>query len=151
VAFASLAHGCGSLLVANRSLARARSLCRTLRARFPAADLAAVSPGGPGWPDAVASAGVIVNTTPLGGSPGDPLPVPAAALRRGQTVMDIVYRPRLTPLLLAADAAGARGVDGLQMLLRQGALAFALWTGRAAPLAVMRRALAAAARRERPA
>jgi shikimate dehydrogenase len=151
VAFASLACGCGSLLVANRSPARARSLCRTLSAQLPAASIAPVPPGGAGWLDAVAGAGVIVNTTPLGGRPGDPLPVPAAALRRGQTVMDIVYRPRLTPLLLAARAAGARSVDGLQMLLRQGALAFTLWTGREAPVAVMRRALAAAARRERPA
>jgi shikimate dehydrogenase len=59
--------------------------------------------------------------------------------------MDIVYRPRRTPLLVAAAAAGARTVDGLQMLLHQGALAFELWTGRAAPLASMRRALYAAA------
>ena len=56
--------------------------------------------------------------------------------------MDIVYRPRRTPLLAAAAAAGARTVDGLQMLLHQGALAFTLWTGRQAPLAAMRRALA---------
>jgi shikimate dehydrogenase len=91
-----------------------------------------------------------VNTTPSGGRPDDPLPVPQAALRRGQTVMDIVYRPRRTPLLIAAKTAGARTVDGLPMLLHQGALAFTLWTGRAAPSAVMRRALAvAAARAER--
>jgi shikimate dehydrogenase len=53
-------------------------------------------------------------------------------------------------LLIAAKAAGARTVDGLQMLLHQGALAFTLWTGLAAPSDLMRRALAvAAARAER--
>ena len=93
----------------------------------------------------VGAAGVVVNTTPLGGGPGDPLPVPREALRRGQTVMDIVCQSRPTPLLMAARAAGARSVDGLQMLLHQGALACSLWTGREAPLATMRRALAVAA------
>ncbi len=150
VSFACLDGGCRSLLIANRSGARARSLCRTLRVNFPAADIAAVSTGEPDWPRRAEACGVVVNTTPLGGRPDDPPPVPLAALRRGQTVMDIVYRPRRTPLLIAAKAAGARTVDGLQMLLHQGALAFAHWTGREAPSAVMRRALAvAAARAER--
>jgi shikimate dehydrogenase len=145
VAFACLARGCRSLLIANRSGARAQSLRRTLRANFPAADIAAVATGGPDWARRVGACGVIVNTTPLGGRPDDAPPVPPAALRRGQTVMDIVYRPRRTPLLIAASAAGARTVDGLQMLLHQGALAFTLWTGREAPSDVMRRALAVAA------
>jgi shikimate dehydrogenase len=150
VAYACLARGCRSLLVANRSGARARSLCRALRVKFPMADVTAVASGGPEWPSRVAACNVVVNTTPPGGRADDPLPVPQTALRRGQTVMDIVYRPRRTPLLIAAKAAGARTVDGLQMLLHQGALAFSLWTGRAAPSAVMRRALAvAAARAER--
>jgi shikimate dehydrogenase len=149
-AFACLSRGCRSLLIANRSGARARSLCRALRVKFPAADIAAVATGGPDWSGQARACGVVVNTTPSGGGPDDPLPVPQAALRRGQTVMDIVYRPRRTPLLIAAKAAGARTVDGLQMLLHQGALAFTLWTGLAAPSDLMRRALAvAAARAER--
>jgi len=150
VAFACLARGCRSLLIANRSAARARSFCRALRVNFPAADIDAVATGGPDWASRVGACGVVVNTTPLGGRPDDPLPVPPAALRRGQTVVDIVCCPRRTPLLIAASAAGARTVDGLQMLLHQGALAFSLWTGREAPSTVMRRALSlAAARAER--
>jgi shikimate dehydrogenase len=149
-ALACLSRGCRSLLIANRSGARARSLCRALRVNFPAADIAAVPIGGPDWSDRAGACGVVVNTTPSGGNPDEPLPVPQAALRRGQTVMDIIYRPRRTPLLIAAKAAGARTVDGLQMLLHQGALAFTLWTGLAAPSDLMRRALAvAAARAER--
>jgi shikimate dehydrogenase len=55
-------------------------------------------------------------------------------------VVDFVYRSGSTPLLAAARAHGARTLDGLEILLAQGALSFELWTGRRAPLEVMRRA-----------
>ncbi|MGO9322632.1 MAG: shikimate dehydrogenase [Solirubrobacteraceae bacterium] len=61
-------------------------------------------------------------------------------------VVDLVYRSGSTPLLAAARAHGARTVDGLDVLVAQGALSFELWTGRTAPLEVMRRA----AREEHP-
>jgi shikimate dehydrogenase len=53
-------------------------------------------------------------------------------------VVDLVYRSGSTPLLAAARAHGARTVDGLEVLVAQGALSFELWTGRPAPLEVMR-------------
>ena len=55
-------------------------------------------------------------------------------------VVDLVYRSGPTPLLAAARAHGAGTVDGLQVLVAQGALSFELWTRRPAPLEVMRRA-----------
>jgi shikimate dehydrogenase len=55
-------------------------------------------------------------------------------------VVDMVYREGSTELLAAARAHGARTLDGLEILVAQGALSFELWTGRAAPLEVMRRA-----------
>lgn len=55
-------------------------------------------------------------------------------------VVDFVYRSASTQLLAAAKAHGARTLDGLEILLAQGALSFELWTGRKAPLEVMRRA-----------
>ena len=54
-------------------------------------------------------------------------------------VIDLVYRDGPTPLLAAARRAGAVSVDGLEMLLAQGALSFELWTGKQAPLEAMRR------------
>lgn len=59
------------------------------------------------------------------------------------TVVDLVYRPRVTAVLARARERGLRTVDGLGMLLHQGALAFELWTHLPAPLAVMREALEA--------
>jgi shikimate dehydrogenase len=55
-------------------------------------------------------------------------------------VVDLVYRDTATPLLVAARAAGAHTVDGLEILIAQGALSFELWTGQQAPRAVMLRA-----------
>jgi shikimate dehydrogenase len=55
-------------------------------------------------------------------------------------VVDFVYRADPTPLLAAARAHGAGTVDGLEILVAQGALSFELWTGREAPRDVMRRA-----------
>jgi shikimate dehydrogenase len=55
-------------------------------------------------------------------------------------VIDMVYRSGSTPLLAAARAHGLRTLDGLEILLAQGALSFELWTGRQAPMDVMRRA-----------
>ncbi|HEY3316505.1 MAG TPA: hypothetical protein VGL40_14675, partial [Bacillota bacterium] len=53
-------------------------------------------------------------------------------------VLDLVYGREPTPLLQAAGAAGCRVVDGREVLVAQGAASFTLWTGRAAPLEIMR-------------
>jgi shikimate dehydrogenase len=72
------------------------------------------------------------------------LPIDAALLRPGQVVADLVYHPRRTPLLLAASERGCRIVDGLGMLVHQGARQFTLWTGVEAPREIMRAAAEAA-------
>lgn len=67
--------------------------------------------------------------------------LPLAALPDHATVMDLVYTPRETTVLRAAQARGLRTVDGTGMLVHQGALAFTRWTGRPAPVEAMRAAL----------
>jgi len=62
-----------------------------------------------------------------------------AFLRRDLLVAELVYNPPETPLLRAARIRGARTVNGLPMLVYQGAAAFELWTGRPAPIELMRR------------
>ena len=71
-------------------------------------------------------------------------PLPAEILARfapDTVVFDMIYNPTQTQLLCQARILGLRAVNGLPMLLHQGALAFTLWTGQPAPLEVMRSAL----------
>ncbi len=86
---------------------------------------------------------LVLNATSLGLNPGDASPLDESqfALKQARAVYDMIYRPAETPLLQAARAAGCKTANGLGMLLHQGAKAFEIWTGRAAPLDVMRRAL----------
>jgi shikimate dehydrogenase len=86
-------------------------------------------------------AAVLINATPVGMAPdADAIPIDPRLLGRFQLVMDIVYRPLETRLLREAKARGAATIDGLQMLIHQGAAQFELWTGRTAPVATMARA-----------
>jgi len=73
--------------------------------------------------------------------PFKPLPLDADDLARYECVVDLVYTETETALVEAARARGARVVDGRELLVRQGALSFELFTGRAAPIELMRRAL----------
>ncbi len=86
---------------------------------------------------------LIVNATPIGMWPAvdaspwpNGVPFPTNAL-----AFDLIYNPGRTRFMAQAEQAGARSINGLAMLLYQGAAAFELWTGCTAPLAVMRAAL----------
>ncbi len=95
-------------------------------------------------PDAVAGADLLVNATPVGMG-GDPtLPVDPSRLGPGQVVVDLVYDPVETPLLVAAREHGAMPVNGLGMLVHQAAHAFRRWTGEDPPVEVMSAAAVAA-------
>jgi shikimate dehydrogenase len=86
---------------------------------------------------------LIVNTTTVGLHGEDPfaqLPLRRDGFVPGQTVLDMVYGNAPSTLLAAAAAAGAEVVDGLEVLVQQGALSLSLWTGREAPVGVMRAA-----------
>ncbi len=115
----------------NRTAARAEGLCADLGGR------AVVGPEQGAYD-------LIVNTTAVGLGGEDPfeeLPLQAAGFVPGQLVVDMVYGDGSAPLLGAAAAAGATTIDGLEILVRQGALSLEIWTGREAPLDVMRAAV----------
>lgn len=86
-------------------------------------------------------AGLLVNATPLGMKEGDPLPIDKGLLKGRLLAYDLIYNPPESRLLKAAKEAGCRISNGLGMLLYQGAASFEIWTGRKAPLEVMREAL----------
>ncbi len=75
-------------------------------------------------------ADVLINATSAGMHPHDEVsPIPKRILRKGMTVMDIVYHPLRTRLLREAEEQGCLTIDGLEMLAHQGAAQFEIWTG----------------------
>jgi shikimate dehydrogenase len=86
--------------------------------------------------EAVATAALVVNATPLGMA-GERLPGAFHHLTPGQIALDLVYRPPETPFLRSAREAGAETVHGVGMLVAQAAVSYRLWTGREAPTATM--------------
>jgi len=114
----------------NRTALRAEHLCEELGGT-PVSD-----PEQPAY-------GLIVNTTAVGLRGEDPfaeLPLNEAGFAAGQTVVDLVYGERSSPLLSAAGSAGATTIDGIEVLVRQGALSLRMWTEQDPPLDTMRTA-----------
>ncbi len=141
VAMQCAANGAKRLTLINRSVEKLQSLHDALAAIYPR-NLLTCSP----WEDAALAqaldaSDLIVNCSALGMQPGDPSPISAALLARRHLLYDTIYTAGQTPLMLAAEAAGARSANGLSMLLHQGALSFEIWFQRPAPLEVMRAAL----------
>jgi shikimate dehydrogenase len=115
--------------------AKAEAVGQEIRKRHPRVKVVVGFPQGP--------VDLLLNATPLGLKPGDVSPLAGTpfVLSQARAVYDMVYNPPETALLKAAKAAGCKTANGLGMLLHQGAKAFEIWTGKPAPLAVMRRAL----------
>jgi len=98
-----------------------------------------------GYPEVrefLSDAELVVNATSIGLNMDDSeLLIDVNVLPITTLVMDMIFNPPFTPLLRAAMAHGCQVLNGLSMLLYQGALAFELWTGRPAPIEVMQKAL----------
>jgi shikimate dehydrogenase len=132
VVWALLQAGAADVLVWNRTPERASALARQLGARATGPQTAVEVPE------------IVVNCTSVGlageVAPFKALPVRADDLGAGSLVVDLVYRDGGTRFLEAARTRGADVVDGLEILVAQGAASFEGWTGRAAPRRVMREA-----------
>ena len=151
VAYGLAEAGCASVVILNRTVAKAEELASVMASFFPQCQMQADA-----LPDGIAAhaqhADLIINCTSVGMTPNvDGLPwderVP---FQPQQTVYDLIYNPSLTRLQRVAARAGAQAIGGLGMLIWQGAIALELWTGQAAPVDVMTQAVEAAmARRPR--
>ncbi len=139
---------CERLVLVNRTLEKANALTEQLRPLFsgprllgPSARIEAVAWDESAMRTQLADIDLIVNATPLGMNPSNPTPIPARLIAPHHIVFDCVYEPSKTALLRAAEEAGARGANGLSMLLYQGARSFSIWFNRDAPIEAMRAAL----------
>ncbi|HEB73382.1 MAG TPA: shikimate dehydrogenase, partial [Nitrospirae bacterium] len=133
-------HDCSQLTIANRTEAKAVEIANGLNSSN--ADVTAIGLGSNKLVDSIKTADIIINTTSMGMEGAAPEPPPGIeGVCKGQLVVDIVYRPLDTPLLKKAKALGAGTLDGLWMLIHQGARSFGLWTGEKFPVEPIREKL----------
>jgi shikimate dehydrogenase len=135
VVLALAAAGAGSVAVLNRSPAPGATA-----AALAGAVGSVVGPAEGARRAVVQAADLVVNATPVGmsgGGAGSTWPVDPGWLHDGQVAADLIYAPRPTRWLVEAQAAGARAVDGLGMLVHQAAAQITLWTGMEAPVEAM--------------
>jgi shikimate dehydrogenase len=140
--------GCDSLTLVNRDAVRAQRLFRELTplvaGRFPIRqmnwDLSALD-------KTLKDTDLLIHGTSLGLKEKDPSIIPEEHLNPPMRIYDTLYRKDLTPLVQAGRKRGCLAIDGLGMLLHQGALSFELWSKQPAPLEPMRAALEQVANR----
>ncbi len=145
--------GCDRLVIANRTEATAKALAKETAPLFRAGfDFASPSrvKSIPMDPEVIAKElleiDLLVNTTSVGLKSEEPPLLTARQIPEHLMVYDTIYRPARTALIQEAEKAGAKTANGLSMLLHQGAESFQIWTGRAAPLDLMRQSLVQAAK-----
>jgi shikimate dehydrogenase len=130
------------ITVVNRDVERAEELLDRMKSHTNTIKTAATTY--PGAETAIGEADLVINATPLGMKAGDPCPIPAEWLHSGQVVFDMVYgTAEQTAFVTCGKAVGATTLDGLGMLVCQGATAVDIWNDSAqtrTPRDVMRKA-----------
>lgn len=132
-----LALGGAKVTIANRTVERAEELAQNV-----ASVGHAVGCGLEELPGLAADSNIVINTTSVGMHPNtDQTLLTSDMMHPGQVIFDLVYNPLRTRLLREAEKAGAITVDGVRMLVLQGAESFRIWTGVEPPVDVMERAV----------
>ena len=128
------------LVILNRTSEKAEKLAEVLRKKFnKKVKGGAIS--SEVLTEELEDADILVNATSVGMHPNvNKSPVPKSSLRPDLCVMDIIYSPLETKLVLDAKAVGTKIVSGLEMLIFQGAVSFEIWTNCPAPVEVMKKA-----------
>lgn len=129
------AEGVNELFLVNRTRSKADQIAAEIKKQFPRVLVLTDYPK--------TEVDLVLNATSLGLKAEDALPFDekSFALKQAKFAYDMIYRPVETPFLKAAKAAGCRTANGLGMLLYQGAKALEIWSGKTAPISVMRAAL----------
>ncbi|HEY2330112.1 MAG TPA: shikimate dehydrogenase, partial [Verrucomicrobiae bacterium] len=129
------AENVAELFLVNRTASKAEEIVGEIKKQFPAVKVSV------GYPKSAVD--LLLNATSLGLKMDDasPLDEKQFPLKQARAVHDMIYRPAETLLLKNAKAAGLKTANGIGMLVHQGAKAFEIWTGRPAPVDVMRRAV----------
>jgi len=145
IVYALLSHGCKHIVILNRTKIKALKLASSFQSSFPGAIIEADDL----TRDAIMRAmprDLIINATSLGLKESEAeMPwFDNIAFRPDQVAYDIIYNPKITAFLRFAAAGKAKIINGLGMLVHQGALSFTIWTGQTPPIAAMKEAASSA-------
>jgi len=139
VAFGLASEGAASIYVYDIVSSKSRELARALRRS--AGDCRIKSCAKRDIGTSIKDCGLLVNCTPLGMRKKDPLPIDPKLIHSGLCLYDLIYTPLETRLVKIAKKKRIRSVNGLGMLLYQGAAAFKLWMRKSPPVSLMHKAL----------
>jgi len=138
VATTLAAGGAESICVVDKVRKKANKLSKELKKNFSKCKVKVVSGN---WKRYIENSNLLINATPIGMKKKDALLVKPEYLHKGLKVYDLVYNVPKTKLVEAATKCGLKASCGLSMLLYQGVEAFKLWTGKRAPVSIMRKTL----------
>lgn len=141
VAITAASEGAGRLILADIDESRCQNVARDIAILAPDTHIELAGTTPEKWILKTHQAGLIIQASPVGMKAEDVCPLPPSAFKAGQLAFDLVYNRPATCFTKAATAGGANAVNGLGMLLHQGAEAFTIWTGKPAAVEVMRKAL----------
>lgn len=134
-----------SIVIVNRRLERAQKLMRDFQPLFKKTRLRAIKLTSENVGVAVSEAQLIVNATSVGMKKDDPALIGSSCIplagKQPKLFYDLIYRPAETVFLRKARQKKHRTLNGMMMLVHQGARAFECWTGKKAPEALMRQEL----------
>ncbi len=144
VAITAAQAGAGRLSLADIDDTRSQRLAAEIATLAPGVQVTMAGNSAKAWAAPARDADLLIQASPIGMKPSDICPLPSEAFRAGHRAFDLVYNLPETCFMRAAAGGGAKAVNGLGMLLHQGAESFSIWTGKPAPVDVMRQALQAA-------
>lgn len=132
-------HGVLSIVILNRTIESAIEFSQVLKKKFPHLEITSKSFVNEFY-SLLKDADIVINATPLGKVSLEEMPITAQSFMPGQLVCDLATLP-MTAFLEAAQGRGCQILNGLGMLVYQGAASFEIWTGLEAPLEVMWKAV----------
>jgi len=141
VASKALMEKAGKVYIGDIVEAKVNKLISDLKKIYPDAELVPYYLNDNGIKGVLEDVNILVNATPVGMKKEDPILVRPEWLKKNLLVFDLIYNPSETKLLKAAKKQGCRCCNGLGMLIHQGARSFEIWTGKKAPIEVMKKAL----------
>lgn len=142
VAVSCALEGASEIAIANRTIKKADELVRHLKRNFKKTKFSAIPLDRHELAKVIACADILINATSIGLKGKGLLPISQKDLHRDLVIYDLIYNPQITLLLKIAGRAGVKkAVNGLGMLIHQGALAFQIWTGKKPPVDVMKKAV----------